>query len=315
MAFNFSPTSYTARPLDFSALANLPENFWKGQEVGRQKGLRDALGQGLPTMPDGSIDWAKAASIVGQFDPQLGMRTAAYAQQNTLTPYQSGMLDVAKGREERLAQAPEVTPAQKRALEIQEERLGLAKEAASRLPQNTIGGVAMIDSADKELNKDNRAILTRDWSATEMAQSAIAMGPVGRAQRAVRGKVEAALRLMTGAAAPEQEIVRYTDMYMPGALDSIETKKQKLRLLDEFGVNAKNNALRGHPLPSAAPDGAEVAPATQPNELPVFNAPQEAPQKVDAAQATRWAQEAIAAGKDPEAVRAKLKEMGYDLGQ
>jgi hypothetical protein len=300
MAFNFSPTSYNAKPLDFSDLANLPDQFWKGQEQGRQAGLRDALGQGLPTLSDGNIDWAKAASIVGQFDPALGMRTAAYAQQNTLTPYQSGMLDVAKGREERLAQAPEVTPAQKRSLEIQEERLGLAKEAASRLPQNTIGGVAMIDSADKELNEDNRAILTRDWSPTEMAQSVVAMGPVGRAQRAVRSKVEAALRLMTGAAAPEQEIVRYTDMYMPSALDSIETKKQKLRLLDEFGVNAKNNALRGHPLP---------------NELPVFNAPQEAPPKVDAAQATRWAQEALAAGKDPEAVKAKLKEMGYDLGQ
>jgi hypothetical protein len=306
MAFNFNPGGvYNPRPIDFSALADLPNDFWQGQEQGRQAGLRDALGQGLPTMPDGSIDWAKAASIVGQFDPGLGMRTAAYAQQNTLTPYQSGMLDVAKGREERLAQPPETSPAQERALEIQEERLRLAKEAASRLPQSTIGGVAMIDSADKELNEDNRALLTRDWSATEIAQSSVAMGPIGRAQRAVRSKVEAALRLMTGAAAPEQEVVRYVDMYMPGALDSIETKKQKLRLLDEFGANAKKNALRGHPLPSAAPDG----------EPPVSNAPQEAAPRMDAAQATRWVQEALAAGKDPEAVKAKLKEMGYDLGQ
>jgi hypothetical protein len=96
MAFNFSPTSYTARPLDFSALANLPDQFWKGQEQGRQAGLRDALGQGLPTLSDGSIDWAKAASIVGQFDPELGMRTAAYAQKNTMNPYQAGQLAVSQ---------------------------------------------------------------------------------------------------------------------------------------------------------------------------------------------------------------------------
>jgi hypothetical protein len=86
MAFNFSPTSYNARPLDFSALADVPDNFWKGQAVGREAGLRDALGEGLPTDPQGNIDWAKAASIVGQFDPELGMRTAAYAQKSTLTP-------------------------------------------------------------------------------------------------------------------------------------------------------------------------------------------------------------------------------------
>jgi hypothetical protein len=94
MAFNFSPTSYNAKPLDFSELANLPNNFWQGQEQGRQAGLRDALSQGLPTLPDGSIDWAQAASIVGQYDPELGMRTAAYAQKNTMTPYQAGTLAV-----------------------------------------------------------------------------------------------------------------------------------------------------------------------------------------------------------------------------
>jgi hypothetical protein len=297
MAFNFSPTGYTARPLDFSDLANLPDQFWKGQEQGRQAGLRDALGQGLPTMPDGSIDWAKAASIVGQFDPELGMRTAAYAQKDTLSPYQSGMLDVAKDRESRLAQAPEVTPAQQRALEIQEERLRLAKEGASRLPQNTIGGVAMIDSADKELNADNRAILTRDWSASEMAQSVAKMGDVGRAQRAVRSKVEAALRLMTGAAAPEQEVKRYIDLYMPSPMDSVETKKQKLRLLDEFGANAKKNSLQGHPLPSGEP----VAEAPPPEQA---GNPQEQ-------QIIQWAREALSKGADPEAVKKRLQEMGY----
>jgi hypothetical protein len=102
MAFNFSPGGvYNPRSLDFSALANVPDDFWKGQEQGRQAGLRDALGQGLPTLPDGSIDWAKAASIVGQFDPQLGMRTAAYAQKNTLTPEQAVGVKIAENRDDR----------------------------------------------------------------------------------------------------------------------------------------------------------------------------------------------------------------------
>jgi hypothetical protein len=96
MAFNFSPTPYNAKPLDFSELANIPDNFWKGQAHAREAGLRDALAQGLPIMPDGSIDWAKAASIVGQYDPELGMRTAAYAQRDTMSPYQAGQLGVAQ---------------------------------------------------------------------------------------------------------------------------------------------------------------------------------------------------------------------------
>jgi hypothetical protein len=52
MAFNFSPTSYTARPLDFSDLANLPDQFWKGQDRGRENELRDWI----KTNPDAPID-------------------------------------------------------------------------------------------------------------------------------------------------------------------------------------------------------------------------------------------------------------------
>lgn len=306
---------------DFSVLSQIVPSYWQGQEVARQRGLREALSKGLPTTPDGSIDWAKAASIVGQFDPQLGMRTAAYAQQNTLTPYQAGVLGVQKQREERLSNAPAITPYQQQILDNADKRLQIAEEAQKRLPQNSIGAIAMLDSADKELNPDNRALLTRDWSATELAGAATNIGPVARAQRAVRSKVEAALRLMTGAAAPEQEVARYTDMYMPNYLDSVETKKQKLRLLDEFATNARKNAIQGREFPGTTP---EVAPATKPGELPVYSAPQteiiktvpetsELP-KLNAAEATRMAQEALAAGKDPAAVRKLLESMGFNLG-
>lgn len=74
------------QPIDLSPLTQILPNFWKGQAVGREAGLRDALSKGLPTDAQGNIDWAKAASIVGQFDPELGMRTAAYANKNVISP-------------------------------------------------------------------------------------------------------------------------------------------------------------------------------------------------------------------------------------
>jgi hypothetical protein len=109
MAFNFNPGGiYNPKPIDFSELANLPDAFWQGQAQARQAGLRDALAQGLPTLPDGSIDWAQAASIVGRYDPELGMRTAAYAQKDVLTPYQEGMLGVAQQNSDRQAVSPDM---------------------------------------------------------------------------------------------------------------------------------------------------------------------------------------------------------------
>lgn len=82
------------RPTDFSYLANLPNAFWQGQAIGRQNQLRDALSKGLPTDAQGHIDWAKTAAIVGQFDPQLGIKAAAYANSGVINP-----LDLARFQE------------------------------------------------------------------------------------------------------------------------------------------------------------------------------------------------------------------------
>jgi hypothetical protein len=59
-------------------------------------------------------------------------------------------------------------------------------------------------------------------------------GDVGRAQRSVRTSIEAALRAMTGAAAPESEVRQYLEMYMPNARDSVESAQQKLTNLERF---------------------------------------------------------------------------------
>lgn len=57
---------------------------------------------------------------------------------------------------------------------------------------------------------------------------------------AMRTAIEAALRAMTGAAAPESEVDRYMDLYMPNATDTYETANQKLGNLHAFIKNAKS---------------------------------------------------------------------------
>jgi hypothetical protein len=69
---------------------------------------------------------------------------------------------------------------------------------------------------------------------------------IGRQRRNVRLAVEAALRAATGAAAPDKEVDRYTDMYAPGIRDSYETRKQKIEALDRFITTYEGIATRGH---------------------------------------------------------------------
>jgi hypothetical protein len=70
-------------------------------------------------------------------------------------------------------------------------------------------------------------------------------GDIGIAQRDVRVGIEAALRTMTGAAAPEQEVVRYMQMYMPTPLDTKESAKQKLDGLMSFMDKAEKIVMQG----------------------------------------------------------------------
>lgn len=85
---------------------------------------------------------------------------------------------------------------------------------------------------------------------------------IGRQRRSVRIGVEAALRLATGAAAPETEVQRYTDMYAPSIKDSYETRKQKMEALDRFITTYEGIATRGHGAPKqqapAASSGGSV---------------------------------------------------------
>ena len=59
---------------------------------------------------------------------------------------------------------------------------------------------------------------------------------------------------MTGANAPEPEVKRYENMFMPSPLDSPETAKQKLDLLESFISNARRLVTQGRG-PAEAPKG------------------------------------------------------------
>jgi hypothetical protein len=82
MAFNFSPTSYNAKPLDFSDLANLPDQFWKGQAVWRENGLRDAMATDEAKAALASGDYAKLASIISPYNSELGIKTGLVGAEN-----------------------------------------------------------------------------------------------------------------------------------------------------------------------------------------------------------------------------------------
>ena len=71
---------------------------------------------------------------------------------------------------------------------------------------------------------------------------------------------EAALRAATGAAAPDAEVDRYTDMYAPSITDSYETRKQKIDALDRFISTYTEIATRGHG--PSKPAGSPAAPSS-----------------------------------------------------
>lgn len=117
------------------------------------------------------------------------------------------------------------------------------------------GRMALMETAMPGV-KAAREVFLREWGPGDVGKNvasripgvgdaAWASGDVGIARRSVRTAIEAALRVMTGAAAPESEVVRYESMFMPGVNDTRESAKQKLDQLETFMGSAKEIALRG----------------------------------------------------------------------
>jgi hypothetical protein len=76
MAVNFNPGGiYQPKPLDFSELANLPNKFFQGQAVARDKDLRAAMSSEEAKAALANGDYAKLASIISPYDSDLGIKT------------------------------------------------------------------------------------------------------------------------------------------------------------------------------------------------------------------------------------------------
>lgn len=125
----------------------------------------------------------------------------------------------------------------------------IAGGPGEHLPAETAGRVALMKSASRDLPQA-RSLLMKDrgeygLGATGVAAHYSKIGDIGRATRSVRTMIEAALRTMTGAAAPETEVKRYEDLFLPSPFDSPATAKQKLDSLQSFLTEAETMVTRG----------------------------------------------------------------------
>lgn len=122
---------------------------------------------------------------------------------------------------------------------------------ATSVSADVAGRLAMIETAQKDL-PEARKVFEQSWGVTGTLGQAVVpefmsewSGRVGRARRTITSAIEAALRAMTGAAAPESEVRRYEDLFMPSVTDRPETVRQKLDALERFMASATEIATRG----------------------------------------------------------------------
>jgi hypothetical protein len=122
----------------------------------------------------------------------------------------------------------------------------MTAEAASRgaLLDQSIGNLPNVRKVMEKVN----ALSTADWVRDA--------GKVGEAKRQVRAGVESALRVMSGAAVPETEVERYSDLFMPRLDDSPATKQKKLNELEAFMSSASAGMKKGRGGDASNPNAA-----------------------------------------------------------
>lgn len=147
---------------------------------------------------------------------------------------------------------PEKPPAGYQYVDPKDPSKGLAAipgGPATHLPAETAGRIAMMETAAAELPNARKTLMEgrgpRGAGVGNTFNSAVGLGSYARAERTVTLAIEGALRAMTGAAAPETEVSRYKNLFMPSPLDSPETATQKLNQLDDFIANAKRMVTQG----------------------------------------------------------------------
>jgi hypothetical protein len=280
MAFN--PAPIRTVPIDYDWISSIPENFWKGQQIGRAQNLQGSRDTALAQFQNdgdygglakellraGDIEGAATIATIGRrlnpgqpkqswtYNKELG----EYYNKNDPSQTRSGPQGPSMLGPDGPKKVPYKVPANYRLKDPNDPSKGVTPiegGPAFRLPQGDAGALAMLDAAEKAAAAKRAngqpliSALTENYSTFGMGplqyetQHQLKSGDVGRAERVIRTKVEAALRMMTGAAAPQEEVDRYTDFYTPGSMDMKETAEQKLKLLDDFAIGAREYMLRG----------------------------------------------------------------------
>jgi hypothetical protein len=125
---------------------------------------------------------------------------------------------------------------------------------ATKLPGEMAGRMAALQTARRTM-EDAKAFY-ENLSTGDRANQLLNRGEAGQAERTIGLAVEAALRAMTGAAAPENEVRTYMNMFAPSFDDSQATIKDKLQRLESFMADVETNVNQGRstgPAPAAAP--------------------------------------------------------------
>lgn len=108
-----------------------------------------------------------------------------------------------------------------------------------------VAGRAGLLRAARSNFKDASDLFTGDFDTNARIGSVVNVGEGGRAKRAIRLAVESALRAASGAAVPDTEVARFTDLFMPNASDSVATARQKIGLLQNVLQSTEQAIFQG----------------------------------------------------------------------
>jgi hypothetical protein len=191
--------------------------------------------------PDATYDMiiAEAKGLTGTDKPQYEFTKYGVGNKNTgeVQPYAQGVGATA-----------EDAPSGYRYAQDGQALEAIPGGPATKLPGDMAGRVAALQTAKESFADVRNFYEGQDWG--DRASQLINSGSAGRVERNVRLAIEAALRAMTGAAAPESEVENYLNIFGPSALDTQATIKDKLDRLQSFMGNVEANIAQGR---SAAP--------------------------------------------------------------
>lgn len=122
----------------------------------------------------------------------------------------------------------------------------IAGEVAGKKALAEQGARAVKDARATFIDKDGKV----DRTAIGTAMSNVPTSKGRSARQQVRLAIEGALRLATGAAAPEPEVTRYENMFLPTIADSDDDVKRKLDTLEDFLTNTSKYIGRGKEAPA-----------------------------------------------------------------